>query len=83
MKKKNFKNVVFYTDSILGDYTIQQLIYFLENQLIRNEKFDKILRELLTNNGFTNNQINDLLRIANNKQKILLPFLRWQISQFT
>lgn len=77
MKKKNFKKVVFYTDSILGDYTIQELIYFLENQLIRNEKFDKKLRELLTNNGFTNNQIDDLLRIANNtfNLKIIIDML--------
>ena len=77
MKKKNFKNVVFYTDPILGDYTIQQLIYFLENQLIRNKKFDKKIRESLTNNGFSNNQINDLLRIADNtfNLKIIIDML--------
>ena len=77
MKKKNFKNVVFYTDPILGDYTIQELIYFLENQLIRNKKFDKKIRESLTNNGFSNNQINDLLRIADNtfNLKIIIDML--------
>lgn len=66
MKKKNFKNIVFYHNPILGDYTIQELIYFLENQLERNKKLDDKLLKILTDKGFTINQINNLLKIADN-----------------
>ena len=77
MKKKNFKNVVFYCDPILGDYTIQELIYFLENQLERNKKLDNKLLEILTDKGFTLKQINDLLKIADNtfNLKIIIDML--------
>ena len=77
MKKKNFKNVVFYYDPILGDYTIQELIYFLENQLDRNKKLDNKLLEILTDKGFTLKQINDLLKIADNtfNLKIIIDML--------
>ena len=64
MKKNNFKKVVFYYDPLLGDYTIQDLIYFLENQLIRNKQLDDKLFEILTDKGFTIKQINNLLKIA-------------------
>ena len=64
MKKSNFKKVVFYYDPLLGDYTIQDLIYFLENQLIRNKQLDDKLFEILTDKGFTIKQINSLLKIA-------------------
>lgn len=77
MKKKNFKNVVFYYDPILGDYAIQELIYFLENQLERNKKLDNKLLEILTDKGFTLKQINDLLKIADNtfNLKIIIDML--------
>ena len=64
MKKNNFKKVVFYYDPLLGDYTIQDLIYFLENQLTRNKQLDDKLLEILTDKGFTIKQINNLLKIA-------------------
>lgn len=64
MKKNNFKKVVFYYDPLLGDYTIQDLINFLENQLIRNKQLDDKLFEILTDKGFTIKQINNLLKIA-------------------
>ena len=66
MKKKNFKNTVFYYNPILGDYTIQELIYFLENQLERNKKLNDKLLEILTEKGFTIKQINNLLKVADN-----------------
>ena len=46
MKKKNFKKIVFYSHPILGDYTMQELINFLENQLDRNKQFDDKLLEV-------------------------------------
>ena len=64
MKKNNFKKVVFYYDPLVGDYTIQDLINFLENQLIRNKQLDDKLFEILTDKGFTIKQINNLLKIA-------------------
>ena len=70
MKKKNFKNVVFYTHPILGDYTMQELINFLENQLIRNKQLDDKLLEILTDKGFTIKQIDNLLKIANNTHNL-------------
>ena len=44
---KNIKDIVFYKDPILGDYTIQDLIYFLENQYTKSTKFDMELSKLL------------------------------------
>ena len=70
MKKKNFKKIVFYSHPILGDYTMQELINFLENQLDRNKQFDDKLLEVLTNKGFTLAQINNLLKIADNSHNL-------------
>ena len=70
MKKNNFKKVVFYYDPLLVDYTIQDLIYFLENQLIRNKQLDDKLFEILTDKGFTIKQINNLLKIADNSYNL-------------
>ena len=64
MKKKNFKNVVFYTSSILGDYTIQELIYFLQNQLIRSQKLDNVLLQILTDKGYDYKSIQNIIKIA-------------------
>ena len=46
--------------------TIQELIYFLENQLERNKKLNDKLSEILTEKGFTIKQINNLLKVADN-----------------
>ena len=40
---ENIKNIVFYKEPFLGDFTIQDLIYFLENQYIRSKKLDQEL----------------------------------------
>ena len=64
MKKKNFKNVVFYTSPILGDYTIQELIYFLQNQLIRSQKLDNVLLQILTDKGYDYKSIQNIIKIA-------------------
>ena len=64
MKKKNFKNVVFYTSSILGDYTIQELIYFLQNQLIRSQRLDNVLLQILTDKGFDYKSTQNIIKIA-------------------
>ena len=56
--------MIFYTHPILGDYTMQELINFLENQLIRNKQLDDKLLEILTDKGFTIKQIDNLLKIA-------------------
>ena len=60
----NIKNVVFYTDPFLGDYTIQDLIYYLENLYIRNKKLDNKITDILTKNGMKIHEINKLLGIA-------------------
>ena len=63
---ENIKNIVFYKDSILGDFTIQDLIYFLENQYTRSKKLDQELSSYLKAKGISNKKINQLLSIANN-----------------
>ena len=63
---ENIKNIVFYRDPFLGDFTIQDLIYFLENQYTRSEKLDQELSSYLLAKGISNKKINQLLSIANN-----------------
>ena len=63
---ENIKNIVFYRDPFLGDFTIQDLIYFLENQYIRSKKLDQELSSYLKAKGISNKKINQLLSIANN-----------------
>ena len=43
----NTKDIVFYRDPILGTFTIQDLIYFLENQYIRSKRLDQELSNYL------------------------------------
>ena len=64
MKVKNFKKIVFYSDPFLGNFTIQDLINFLENQLIRNKQLDDKLLEILTDKGFTPKSIQNIIKIA-------------------
>ena len=64
MMKKDFKQTIFYSDPIVGDFSIQELIYFLENLLIKNKQLDHKLIEILTDNGFDYNSIQDILQIA-------------------
>lgn len=63
---ENIKDIIFYKDSILGDFTIQDLIYFLENQYIRSKKLDQELSSYLIAKGISNKKINQLLSIADN-----------------
>ena len=63
---ENIKDIIFYKDSILGDFTIQDLIYFLENQYIRSKKLDQELSSYLKAKGISNKKINQLLSIADN-----------------
>ena len=62
---KNIKDIVFYKDPILGNYTIQDLIYFLENQYIKSKKFDMELSKFLKRKNISNTDIYRLLSIAN------------------
>ncbi len=63
--KKNFKQIIFYSDPILGNFSIQELIDFLENLLMKNKQLDHKLIEILTDNGFDWKSIQDILKIAN------------------
>ena len=63
---ENIKNIVFYKDPFLGNFTIQDLIYFLENQYIRSKKLDQELSSYLKAKGISNKKINQLLSIADN-----------------
>ena len=63
---ENIKNIVFYKEPFLGNFTIQDLIYFLENQYIRSKKLDQELSSYLKEKGISNKKINQLLSIANN-----------------
>ena len=63
---ENIKNIVFYKEPFLGNFTIQDLIYFLENQYIRSKKLDQELSSYLKAKGISNKKINQLLSIANN-----------------
>ena len=62
---KNIKDIVFYKDPILGNYTIRDLIYFLENQYIKSKKFDMELSKFLKRKNISNADIYRLLSIAN------------------
>ena len=70
---ENIKNIVFYKDPFLGDFTIQDLIYFLENQYTRSKKLDQELSSYLKAKGISNKKINQLLSIADNTATITLP----------
>ena len=63
---ENIKNIVFYKEPFLGNFTIQDLIYFLENQYIRSKKLDQELSSYLKAKGISNKKINQLLSIADN-----------------
>lgn len=62
----NTKDIVFYRDPILGTFTIQDLIYFLENQYIRSKRLDQELSNYLKEKGISNKKIKQLLSIADN-----------------
>ena len=78
---ENIKNIVFYKDLFLGDFTIQDLIYFLENQYIRSKKLDQELSSYLKAKGISNKKINQLLSIADNTSnlKFIIDMLNNQI----
>ena len=78
---ENIKNIVFYRDPFLGDFTIQDLIYFLENQYIRSKKLDQELSSYLKAKGISNKKINQLLSIADNTSnlKFIIDMLNNQI----
>ena len=78
---ENIKNIVFYKDQFLGDFTIQDLIYFLENQYIRSKKLDQELSSYLKAKGISNKKINQLLSIADNTSnlKFIIDMLNNQI----
>lgn len=78
---ENIKNIVFYKDPFLGDFTIQDLIYFLENQYIRSKKLDQELSSYLKAKGISNKKINQLQSIADNTSnlKFIIDMLNNQI----
>lgn len=78
---ENIKNIVFYKEPFLGDFTIQDLIYFLENQYIRSKKLDQELSSYLKAKGISNKKINQLLSIADNTSnlKFIIDMLTNQI----
>ena len=78
---ENIKNIVFYKEPFLGDFTIQDLIYFLENQYIRSKKLDQELSSYLKAKGISNKKINQLLFIADNTSnlKFIIDMLNNQI----
>ena len=78
---QSWKNIVFYKDPFLGDFTIQDLIYFLENQYIRSKKLDQELSSYLKAKGISNKKINQLLSIAYNTSnlKFIIDMLNNQI----
>ena len=78
---ENTKNIVFYKDPFLGDFTIQDLIYFLENQYIRSKKLDQELSSYLKAKSISNKKINQLLSIADNTSnlKFIIDMLNNQI----
>ena len=78
---ENIKNIVFYKDPFLGNFTIQDLIYFLENQYIRSKKLDQGLSSYLKAKGISNKKINQLLSIADNTSnlKFIIDMLNNQI----
>ena len=78
---ENIKNIVFYKEPFLGNFTIQDLIYFLENQYIRSKKLDQELSSYLKAKGISNKKINQLLSIADNTSnlKFIIDMLNKQI----
>ena len=78
---ENIKNIVFYKEPFLGDFTIQDLIYFLENQYIRSKKLDQELSSYLKAKDISNKKINQLLSIADNTSnlKFIIDMLNNQI----
>ena len=78
---ENIKNIVFYKEPFLGDFTIQDLIYFLENQYIRSKKLDQELSSYLKAKGISNKKINQLRYIADNTSnlKFIIDMLNNQI----
>ena len=68
----SIKGIIFFEDPFLGNYTIQDLIYFLENQYIRSKKFDIELYKLLKRHGISNTRINQLLSVADNTYNLKL-----------
>ena len=70
MMKKDFKQTIFYSDPILGDLSIQELIDFLENLLMKNKQLDHKLIEILTDNGFDCKRIQDILKIADTSYRL-------------
>ena len=78
---ENIKNIVFYKDPFLGNFTIQDLIYFLENQYIRSKKLGQELSSYLKAKGISNKKINQLLSIADNTSnlKFIIDMLNNQI----
>lgn len=78
---ENIKNIVFYKEPFLGDFTIQDLIYFLENQYIRSKKLDQELSSYLKAKSISNKKINQLLSIADNTSnlKFIIDMLNNQI----
>ena len=81
MEVENIKNIVFYKEPFLGNFTIQDLIYFLENQYIRSKKLDQELSSYLKAKGISNKKINQLLSIADNTSnlKFIIDMLNNQI----
>ena len=78
---ENIKNIVFYKEPFLGNFTIQDLIYFLENQYIRSKKLDQELSSYLKAKSISNKKINQLLSIADNTSnlKFIIDMLNNQI----
>ena len=78
---ENIKNIVFYKEPFLGNFTIQALIYFLENQYIRSKKLDQELSSYLKAKSISNKKINQLLSIADNTSnlKFIIDMLNNQI----
>ena len=78
---ENIKNIVFYKEPFLGNFTIQDLIYFLENQYIRSKKLDQELSSYLKAKSISNKKINQLLSIADNTSnlKFIIDMLTNQI----
>ena len=78
---ENIKNIVFYKEPFFFFFTIQDLIYFLENQYIRSKKLDQELSSYLKAKGISNKKINQLLSIADNTSnlKFIIDMLNNQI----
>ena len=67
---EKIKDIIFYRDPFLGNFTIQDLIYFLENQYIRSKKLDHELSLLLKSKGISDKKISQLFSIADNTRNL-------------